>query len=53
MTIEELRESLEELAEDEDYEPENTHVEADRLLLEYIGDRRVTELFDALDKFYA
>jgi hypothetical protein len=32
---------------------EYVHVCADKLLLEYIGDQEVTDLFDAIDKWYA
>lgn len=29
------------------------HIEADRILLAYINDPRVTEAFDAIEKWYA
>lgn len=35
------------------YDPETTHVEADKLLLEYIGSPAVNEAFAAIYKWYA
>lgn len=32
---------------------ESGHIEADKLLLEYIDDREVNEAFDSVEKWYA
>lgn len=32
---------------------ESAHLEADRALLNYIGDTEITEAFDAIGKWYA
>ncbi|MEK7208519.1 MAG: hypothetical protein AAB699_03180 [Patescibacteria group bacterium] len=61
MTKEELVKRLLELAEsakgwkwNKDGEsPEGAHVKADKALLEYIGDEKVTKAFDSIDKWYA
>jgi hypothetical protein len=44
---------LEQLRDLRGGDPEVDHQRADRLLLEYIDDRAVTEAFDAIDKWYA
>ena len=38
--------------EDPDSDPEMDHVKADELLLEYINDSEVSELFNSIDKWY-
>ncbi len=50
MTIEELVEKLVALQANDDHE--FAHIDADDLLLEYINDQRVTEAFNAIDKWY-
>lgn len=50
MTPEELVEKLKEF---QGNEPESEHSKADRLLLEYIGDDKVTDAFNAIHKWYA
>jgi len=50
MSIEELIHKLK-LADDGD--PEGTHVRQDNLLLEYINDQRVTDVFESSGKWYA
>lgn len=52
MTIEELRAKLKNLL-DNGTDTENDHAEADCLLIEYINDDEVRELFDELEKWYA
>lgn len=51
MTIEELIERLRSWHGPQDEEV--AHGAADRLLLEYINDPRVTEAFEAIEKWYA
>ncbi len=34
-------------------DPERWHEEADKLLLEYIGDSEITDLFEKIEKWYA
>jgi hypothetical protein len=54
MTVEELIEKLKALPQlypDDDWE--FVHKEADRLLLEFINDSRVTEAFKAVPKWYS
>lgn len=36
-----------------DGDPEASHSEADKALLDYIGDKEVTKLFDDIKKWYA
>lgn len=35
------------------YSPDTAHIEADKLLLAYIGDEEVTKAFRAIEKWYA
>ena len=49
---EELAAELNRLAENNDF-PEETHLEADNLLLNYIDDKDVTEAFYRIRKWYA
>jgi hypothetical protein len=51
MTIEELLTKLTELHVPDDSEYD--HIKADKLLLEYIGNDKVTEAFDRIEKWYA
>ena len=51
MTIEELRDKLRSIVDKGD-DPEGDHIDADRLLLKYINDRRVTKLFRSIHKWY-
>jgi hypothetical protein len=64
MTIDELRERLREIkVEQADYPPkqwkpdlptpETQHMEIDELLLEYIGDEELLQLFRSLTKWYS
>lgn len=51
-----LRKELQEIAalqEERKGEPEDDHVKADTLLIEFIGDPKVKEAYDRLQKFYA
>lgn len=52
MTIEELKEKLKEIKKTGG-DCEDDHACADKLLLEFIGDVEVTELFNAIEKWYA
>jgi len=36
-----------------DGDPESAHADADRALLDFIGDPEVTDAFEAIDKWYA
>ena len=36
-----------------DGDPETAHVEADKLLLDYINDEEIREAFDSWNKWYA
>ena len=47
----ELLEKLNRLSESGD--SESAHVEADSLVLEYIGDKEITEAFLKLERWYA
>lgn len=51
MTIEELKKGLEECASDTDFE--RAHIKADELLLAYINNQEISELFDLIAKWYA
>lgn len=51
--LETLRDELKKLAEKVNFVPEGDHVEADKLLLEYINDPEVTRLFNEIEKWYA
>lgn len=51
MTIEELRSRLLELAKSDD--PESAHYDSDALLLEFIDDEQVSEIFHSSTKWYA
>lgn len=51
MDREEVIRVLKELAESCD--PERAHGEADDLLLAYINDPEITELYDKIEKWYA
>jgi hypothetical protein len=51
MTKEELIERLKALQHNSD--PEDSHSQADLLLLEYINDHQVTMAFSAIQKWYA
>jgi len=50
MTLEELIEKLKAL---QNADPEQAHLDADRLLLEYIGSADVDDAFTAIPKWYA
>lgn len=52
LTLDELIQRLQKLAEPPS-DPEEAHVQADEALLEYINDPRVTEAFEAIEKWYA
>ena len=52
MSVEELVESLRDITY-EKYDQETGHRRADELLLQYIGDDRVTDAFDAVGKWYS
>ncbi len=52
LTKAQLLAALKEMAHSH-YDPEVAHREAERLLLQYINDPRITVAFDALEKWYA
>jgi hypothetical protein len=53
MTIDELIARLQEIKETPLIDGEETHIEADLALLEYINDERVSELHGELAPWYA
>lgn len=53
MDIEELIAKLKESNERHARDEEAAHWHADQLLLEYVNDTRVRELFNAIEKWYA
>ena len=53
MKLEELKEKMIEINKTYKWDEETCHVRLDDLLLEYINDAKVTELFHAVDKWYA
>lgn len=54
MTIEELLIGLDYLRRhNSSGDVEVNHIEADRFLLDYINDERVTKAFEAINKWYA
>ena len=53
MTIEELRQKVREIHTHEEWDLEEIHNQLDRLLLEYINDEEVTNLFDQDSLWYA
>ncbi len=53
MTLKQLIEGLKEIRGRAEYDPERSHSDADDLLLEFIGDPEVKEIYDQIDKWYA
>ena len=55
MTKEELLEELLRLKNTEwiDWDPESLHVSADAFLIRYIGDVKITEAYNSIEKWYA
>ena len=53
MTIEELRQKLQEIKNNAGADVEGQHSDADRLLIKYINDAQVTKIFDDIEKWYA
>jgi argininosuccinate lyase len=51
--IEELKKIKNETIEHPKYDLEDTHINLDNLLLEYIGDEQVEQLFHSIKKWYA
>ena len=51
MSIEELKQKMSALRDNDD--EELRHVELDNLLLQYINDKEITEIFESIDKWYA
>ncbi len=51
MTKEEVIRELEKLVGDSD--PEDAHLKADGILLEFIGDVEITRLYNLIEKWYA
>lgn len=52
MTVEELLDKLKQIPQGDGNE-EELHIEADKALLEYINDERVTAAFRAIPKWYS
>jgi len=53
MTPDELIARLKAIKSGTEYDTETGHMEADRLLLVYINDQRVTDAFEDLHRWYA
>lgn len=53
MTRESLLSQLVMLAARSGEDPERAHSEADDLLLEYIGDEEITEIWNQVEKWYS
>lgn len=53
MTKKELLDKLGKLSEKHDQDVEMLHMEADELLLKFIGDKEITDIFTYLEKWYA
>jgi hypothetical protein len=53
MTIEELRQKLDEIAIIGGRDPEVEHSAADELLVRYINDPEVTKIYGDIEKWYA
>ncbi len=53
VSTDELIAKLKAIAESGQGDQETDHVDADRLLLEYINNAEVTKAFDAISKWYA
>ena len=53
MTIEELREEMKLINKRYRDDPEICHTKIDRLLLEYVDDTEVKELYNEIRKWYA
>lgn len=53
MTTQELRDKLKDIKNNEEFDAEQAHLEADRALLFYIGDSTVTKHFNEVRKWYA
>lgn len=53
MTKEELLQKLLDIAKEGRCDEENDHVDADKLLLQFINDESVTAAFDSIKKWYA
>jgi len=53
MTKAELKEKMEEIYGNGDYDPEGAHCNLDDLLLEYIDDEEITEIFKKFTLWYA
>ena len=53
MDVKGLVEILNSIAHHQGGDPEMAHAEADQALLDYIGEREVTEAYERIDKWYA
>jgi hypothetical protein len=53
MTRDDLIQKLAEILDRHGSDPKADHIEADDALLSYINDKRVTELYIAIKKWYA
>lgn len=53
MDKQELLSELRRLKDDDDDDIESAHVQADDLLIAYIGDQEIKAAFEAIDKWYA
>ncbi len=53
MKIEELIKELKRIKDEYEHDQECAHIEADQLLLKYINNEEVTEIFDSIEKWYS
>ncbi len=53
MTREELLEGLQRIIDSQDWDKEVSHIEADGLLMEFINDDAVYNLYNKIEKWYA
>ena len=53
MTIEEAIKKLEEIKALDSYDFELSHIEADKILLEVIGNKGLTKAYESIERWYA
>lgn len=53
MTRQQLLKALRATIKSPEYDTEEMHIKMDELLLEYIGDPKVSELYNGVTKYYA
>lgn len=53
MELDELKKQLKDIADSDKHFPMSDHMDADLLLLKYINDDEVSDLFSNIEKWYA